>query len=143
MGESRSLVERFYDAFNRGDLDAARECVTEDLENTDPTGTIRGWDAFRVFIQTFKDASPDATLTANRWIEEGDSVASEGAFRGTFTAPLRSPGGDLPPTGQPFELPFAEFNRIEGGRIKIHRVYYDQLGFLTALGAMPPPGGAA
>ena len=141
MGESRSIVEGFYDAFNRGDFDAARRYVADDIENTDPTGTLRGWDAFRQYIETFKAASPDATLSGSRWIEDGNVVASEGTFTGTFTGPLRSPAGELQPTGRPFELSFAEFNQIQDGVIKVHRVYYDQMTFLAALGSMPASGG--
>lgn len=140
MGEGRSVVEAFYEAFSRGDLEAARATMSDDIENVDPTGTIRGWEAFRQFIQTFKDASPDCRLVARRFVEDGNLVANEGSFEGTFTNALRSPAGELPPTGQRFELPFAEFNEIEDGRIKRHTVYYDQMALLTALGAMQPPG---
>lgn len=138
MGESRSLVEAFYEAFNRGDLDGTRQYFSDDMENTDPSGTLHGWDAFRGFMEGFKTASPDARLIATNWIEDGNVVAVEGSFAGTFTGPMRSPSGEVPPTGRSFELPFVEVNETEGGRIKGHRVYYDQMGFLSALGLMPP-----
>lgn len=140
MGEARSVVEGFYDAFNRGDLDGVRQYFAEDTENVDPTGTLRGWEAFRQFIQGFKDASPDAKLVARRWVEEGPVVVAEGLFEGTFTGPLRSPAGELPPTGKSYALPFMEINEVEGGRITKHRVYYDQVSFMAALGVQPPPG---
>ena len=60
MGEARTAVETFYDAFSRGDLEAALDVMTDDIENVDPSGTIRGRDAFRQFVQTFKMASPDS-----------------------------------------------------------------------------------
>jgi steroid delta-isomerase-like uncharacterized protein len=139
MGEARSIVEGFYEAFGSADFEAAHRYVSDDIENTDPTGTIRGWDAFRQFIETFKQAIPDAKLVADRIVEEGNVTATQGRFQGTFTAPLRTPQGELPPNGQAFDLPFAEVNVIEDGRIWQHTVYYDQLTFLSALGAMQPP----
>lgn len=137
MTGTRELVEKFYAAYNRGEFDDARECFSDDLENSDPTGILKGWDAFREFIGVFKAASPDSKLNAKTWIDGGDIVTTEGTFTGTFTNPLHTPQGELPPTGKPFELPFVEINEARGGRIASHRVYYDQMAFLAALGAMP------
>ena len=134
MGEARSTVERFYEAFNNGKLEEARDVVSDDLENVDPTGSIRGWDAFFQYISTFKSAIPDARLNAKNFVESGNTVVTEGTFSGTFTNPLMTPQGELPPTGKSFELPYMEINEVEGGRVTSHRVYYDQLSFLSALG---------
>src|SRR6266508_5487920 len=117
MAGARELVERFYDAFNRGDLDAAQECFADDMENVDPTGELHGWDAFRQFVEVFKTASPDSRLNPRTWIDGGDVVAVEGTFTGTFTGPLTTPQGEVPPTGRPFELSFVEINEATGGRI--------------------------
>jgi hypothetical protein len=73
-------------------------------------------------------------------IEDGNLAAGEGRFVGTFTGPLQTPQGELQPSGKAFDLPFAEVNVVEGGKITEHRVYYDQMAFMAALGAMPPAG---
>jgi ketosteroid isomerase-like protein len=143
MAGTRELVEGFYGAFNRDDLDGAREYFSDDMENTDPSGTIKGWDAFRQFTSVFKTASPDAKLTAKAWIDGGDVLAVEGSFAGTFTNPFATPQGELKPTGKSFELPYVEINEAHGGKITSHRVYYDQMAFMIALGAMPEGGPAA
>jgi ketosteroid isomerase-like protein len=39
MAGTRELVERFYDAFNRDELDAVRECFSDDMVNSDPSRT--------------------------------------------------------------------------------------------------------
>ena len=137
MGEAQSTVQRFYDAFNSGKLEEAREVVTDDLENTDPTGTIHGWDAFHQYISGFKSAIPDATLNPKRFVESGNTLVTEGTFTGTFTNPMQTPQGEVPPTGKAFELPFMEINEVEKGRVKSHRVYYDQMTFMAALGLGP------
>jgi ketosteroid isomerase-like protein len=137
MGEARSVVEGFYDAFNRGDLEATRRFVSDDVENVDPTGVIRGWEGFRQYIGGFKAAIPDAQLHARTWIESGDMAVVEGMFTGTFTNPLTAPAGDIQPTGKSFELPYAEINQVRNGRIVSHRDYYDQMTFLAVLGVTP------
>ena len=141
MGEARSIVEAFYEVFNHNDLEGARRYFTDDVESIDPTGVQNGFDAFKAFAEVFKVASPDATLVAKTWIEDGDLVATEGTFAGTFTGPLRSPQGEMPPTGASFELPFVEINQIVDGKIRSHRTYYDQMSFMAAIGLMPAAGG--
>jgi steroid delta-isomerase-like uncharacterized protein len=138
VGEARTVVEAFYDAFNRGDMDAAVETMSDDVENVDPSGTMRGRDTFRQFIEAFKSASPDSRLNVKTMIEDGNVSATEGTYTGTFTAPLRSSTGEIPPTGKPFEIGFAEINVVEGGKLRSHRVYYDQMTFLAALGVQLP-----
>lgn len=140
MGEARSIVEAFYEAFNRNDLESARRYFAEDMEGVDPSGVQRGFDAFKAFAEVFKTASPDAKLVAKNWIEQGNLVACEGTFAGTFTGPLRSPQGEMAPTGASFELPFVEVNEFEDGKVKSHRTYYDQMSFMTAMGLAPAAG---
>jgi ketosteroid isomerase-like protein len=64
---------------------------------------------------------------------------SEGIFSGTHTGPLATPAGDVPPTGKPLRLAFADVFVIRDGLIVEHHIYYDQVAFLTQLGLMPAP----
>src|SRR5687767_14776336 len=99
--ELRAVVERFYAAFNRGDFDAVVACFANDVEATDPAlGTVRGVDAWRIYGETFKRALPDARLNLVSALEAGETVAVEGRFSGTFSAPLATPQGEAPPTGR-------------------------------------------
>jgi hypothetical protein len=34
----------------RGDLDAVRECFSDDVVNVDPLGSLKGWDVFRQLL---------------------------------------------------------------------------------------------
>lgn len=134
MGEARSLVEGYYEAFNKGDMEAARPLFTKDVSAVDAAGTQEGFDDFREFLEVFLRAAPDASLTPVSWVEQGNIVATEGLFRGTFTGPLASDDGDIEPTGMAFNVPFLEINEVQDGRIRHHRVYYDQIVMLTQMG---------
>jgi ketosteroid isomerase-like protein len=84
MASAREVVEGFYEAFNRGDLDSATTYFTEDIENIDPSGRIQGLDAFRAFIGGFKTAMPDAQLVVRLVVESGDTGGVRGQLQGNI-----------------------------------------------------------
>jgi len=135
MEGSLELVNRFYSAFGRGDIDTALSCFSKDLETIDPgMGTVRGLGVFREYLETFKRAMPDAHAVIERTCQVNDTVIVEGRFVGTHTGPLATPDGDVPPTGATVGLRFADISRIVDGRIVSYHTYYDQLGLLDQLG---------
>jgi ketosteroid isomerase-like protein len=100
---------------------------------------MSGIGPFIGYGQAFLRAFPDGRIHRDRYVEDGDSVVVEGRFTGTNTGPLQTPAGELPATGRPLELPFADVFRLAGGRITEHRIYYDTVGMLAQLGLMPEP----
>lgn len=142
MGELREHVEKFYAAFNAGDFDEASTIFAEDVVTTEPAlGRANTLNAWRAYGEGFKAACPDATLVLRSAIEEGPRIAVEGSFRGTFSRPLQSPRGEVPPTGRTFDLEFADFFTFNDGKVVEHRVYYDQVDFATQMGLGPQPNG--
>ncbi len=138
MSELRSVVERFYDAFNRGDFDTVLEIFAPDVETTEPSlGTIQSAEQWRAYGEAFKRAMPDARLNLRSAVESGDTIAVEGSFTGTHTGPLLSPQGEVPPTGRTINIPYADFLTVRDGRVVSHRVYYDQVALGAQLGLMP------
>ena len=133
MSELRDLVERFYATFDGNDMGAAQACFT-------PEGAEAGVAAWREFTGRLKAAAPDARLRVVTAIEDGERIAVEGVLTGTFTAPMQTPKGQAPPSGNAFALPFADVFTVAGGLIAGHRVYYDQVDFLTQLGLLPATG---
>jgi len=92
MGDLQDLVGRFYDAFTRGDLDAAEACFDPYVTVVSPgVGEMRGVAAWRAHAETFKRAAPDAELRLRSAVEASDRIAVEGTFAGTFTGPLQTP----------------------------------------------------
>jgi steroid delta-isomerase-like uncharacterized protein len=135
--QSVQIVQHFYDAFGEGDLDAATSVFAEDVAIIDPgLGRVQGIAAMRDYLGGLKVVVPDARAIVERTFEAGDTVIVEGRFTGTNTGPRPGPGGKLPPSGRPVDLPFADFSRLDRGRIVEYRTYYDQVALLTQLGSM-------
>ena len=133
----RAVVDRFYLAFDAGDIEAAVSLAAHDIEMIDPgLGTTTGLEPFREYLATLKRAVPDAKAVIEQTYEAGDTVVVEGRFVGTFTGPLASPDGDVEPTGASVDLRFADVSRVADGRLVSYHTYYDQLSLLTQLGLM-------
>jgi ketosteroid isomerase-like protein len=140
MGDLESSVRMFYERFGEGDMDGAASIYHEDVVTIEPgLGRAESLAEWRAYGEAFRRACPDAHMIVQTVVESGETVAVEARFAGTFTGPLSSPQGEVPPTGNAFELPFADFFRFRGGRVFEHHVYYDQLAFQSALGITPPP----
>src|SRR5207237_152448 len=75
-------------------------------------------------------------------IEQGNTVLAEGRMTGTHKGPLATPGGrEIPPTGKRIDLATADVFEVEDGKVKGHRVYFDQLDLMSQLGLLPEPAG--
>jgi ketosteroid isomerase-like protein len=137
MSGQRELVAGFYENFNSNKIDAALSGFSAELETIDPgMGTVCGHEPFREYLEVFKRAMPDAHAVIESLVEAGDTVIVEGRFVGTHTGPLAAPDGDVDPTGASVDLRFADFSRVQDGKIVSYHTYYDQLGLLTQLGLM-------
>ena len=132
-----ALVEQHYQNVSSAKIDAEDELFSPDVETIDPgAGTLRGLEAFKMYEQAFQRAFPDGKLVVKSAIEAGNKVAVEGAYTGTHTGPLSGPNGEIPPSNRPLNLDVSDVFEIDGSRITRHRVYYDQVQFMTQLGLM-------
>ena len=145
MGDlRRTVVERHYKDVADKNYDRIREHMHEDVVTTMPgAGEMRGADAFIGYAQNFFTALPDAHMEVHAIVEEGDTVIAVGEFVGTHTGPLATPDGQqVPATGRSIALPFADFFKIEGDRVKTHKVYFDQATLMEQLGLVPQAAAA-
>ena len=72
---NRRIAEQFNEAFNRGDLDAAASCFSEDCRNH---GRKVGRDGVRTVLGEIKTNFPDARLTTLTSVSGGERANSEG-----------------------------------------------------------------
>lgn len=80
---------------------------------------------------------PDVKVTVVNQIVADPYVVTEGIFAGTHTGTLRTPQGDVPPTGNQIKLRYVTVQRVEKDKVASEHVYFDQAEFMTQLGLMP------
>ena len=130
-------MQSFYEAFDAGNVDVAASHFAEHAKMRDPElGSVEGRGVVRDYLAGLKGPVPDARAVVERILEAGDTVVVEGRFQGTNTGPLPGEDGELPPSGRPVDLPFADFSRVADGLIVEYHTYYDQVGLMRQLGLM-------
>ncbi|HJP66638.1 MAG TPA: ester cyclase [Actinomycetota bacterium] len=140
MGDAVQAGERYDDAFNAHDADTRKAQLTDRSELVLPGGPpFQGPDQILQVTQGFWAAFPDGEIIREHHITSGDEVATEGRFVGTHSGPFPTPQGDLPPSGNRVEFAYVSVRRVEDDTILSERLYFDQLGFLQQLGALPAP----
>jgi steroid delta-isomerase-like uncharacterized protein len=136
----RATIERWIDAFNRGDIDAVVNACAEDAENF---GHRVGHAGLRAVMTDIYTRFPDAKLTVHQWIVDGEWVAFRATYSGTHRGVGRLPvdGGMLigvPPTGRSFQALHMHMFRVVDGLIKEHWGGRDDVGMMRGLGLVPP-----
>jgi steroid delta-isomerase-like uncharacterized protein len=135
---NKSLLERYVELYNAGDLEACMELYADDAVQMMPEGTFQGRGAIRQRLARDLTACPDATYTVRSFVEQGDTFADEWALAGTHTGPFALPDGtQLPPTGKRVEITGMEFVQVRDGKIVIDNLYYDNVAVLAQLGLIP------
>src|SRR3954464_14041045 len=136
MGAALDTVNRFFDEFANGDMEAADALFADDCSFTMPTGTMNKAE-HRGMGEAFKAALSDAHMEVDHVVDGGDEAFLEGRFVGTHDGDLQSPDGTIPASGNKLELRFADYFKVSNGKITEHRTYFDQVDMMRQLGAMP------
>lgn len=136
---NQELVRVVFAGFNDRDVERAAALCGDDFVLEDiPAGmTLRGPDGMRLWLQTWLDAAPDAHAALERIFGDGDWVTTEHHGTATHTGPLRTPTGEIPPTGRPLDLWFSENFEVRSGKLRRMRVYYDGAAVMRQLGLWP------
>ena len=130
-------VNRMYEALNAHDSEALAQFYSEDCEVVAPPGEMRGRAAVRQLSETYWNAFPDLKWTITHQCASGDTVVSEQIAEGTHNGALLTPQGEFPPTGKRVATRICDVARVRDGEIVSVHLYWDNLGFMQALGAMP------
>lgn len=140
MGKATVAGRRHLEAFNAHDIEAHLANESADIEWVQPGGiSLRGHDQVRQTQLILWEAIPDATVTPSSQVESGDTLVTEAVLTGSHTGTLRTPAGDIPPSGARISLRFVTVQRVDAeGKIRSEHLYFDQLEFLTQLGAIQP-----
>jgi len=139
MGRARDVMDAITAAVAAGDASAIAACYAQDaVADTPDAGRLQGRDAVTAYLMTFADAFSDLSFELSEKLEIGDVAIDEGHVLGRHTSALRTPDGDIPPTGKQIRIRSCDIATVRDGVVVAHRFYYDQLDFLTQLGLVDP-----
>jgi steroid delta-isomerase-like uncharacterized protein len=122
--DTQALVQRYYDAFNRGDSDGMLACLTDDVIHDVNQGERRqGLDKFKAFNARmdhhYKERLEGIAIMVN---EDGSRAAAEFNVNGTY---LNTDSGLPEAKGQTYVLPAGTFFAIRDGKIARVTTYYN------------------
>jgi steroid delta-isomerase-like uncharacterized protein len=138
MERYRSLLERYVDLYNAGDLDGVMDLYAEDSSQLMPHGAFEGRSAIRDRLAQELAAFSDIAHRYISYVEQDDAFADEWVFVGTHTGPVVLPDGtELPPTGKRVEVRGMELVQVRDGKIVVDNLYYDNLAVAAQLGVLP------
>jgi steroid delta-isomerase-like uncharacterized protein len=122
---TRALISRYYEAFNRGDLDGMLACVADDVVHDVNQGGERrqGKERFHAFCARmshhYKEELRDIVVMAST---DGARAAAEFNVHGSY---LKSEDGLPPANGQKYVLPAGTFFAVRDGKITRVTTYYN------------------
>jgi predicted ester cyclase len=128
---SRKLFEEPW----KGNFDVIDQYVDASYIGYDPTepGTIRGPEGFKAQIQQYLTAFPDARITVDEQIADGDTVATRWTGRGTHQGDLMG----ITPTGKQVTVWGIAIEKYKNGKLVESWNNWDALGMLQQVGAIP------
>lgn len=143
MADASDAARAHDDAWNAKDVDGRKATSARDIETEMPGGMqLKGMDQVRQVEAAFWEALPDSQIKRTNEFVAGDTVIAEGFLTGTHTGVFRTPQGEIPASGNPVNLRYASVKRVSGGKIVSEHLYFDQMEFMTQIGALPPMGSA-
>jgi predicted ester cyclase len=84
-------------------------------------------------------AFPDGHVEVHNVHFIDDVAVEEGTFSGTHGGVLRTPAGDIPPTGRGVSLDYIQVLRFRDGKHVSFNLMFDRLLMLEQLGLIPAP----
>ncbi len=123
-------------AYNKKNWNAVRAAVAPRIVH-DEVGTHRktqGADKLIELWQGWARAFPDSKGTFRSALVSGNTVVLELTWRGTHTGPLQTPGGEMAPTGNKFELRACQVIEVAAGKARSMRHYFDMATLMQQLG---------
>ena len=119
-----NLLQQYYDAFNRQDMEHFLSLLTDDVVHDINQGTREtGRDAFAVFMtrmnRHYREQIVDISITTN---DSGDRAAVEFRVLGEY---LSTDEGLPEANGQTYDLPAGAFFEIRSGKVARITNYYN------------------
>lgn len=128
-----ALIERYYTAFNEGDMETFLGLLTDDVAHDLNQGRREcGKAAFSAFMQhmirCYREQLADLVIMAS---DDGRRAAAEFTVLGTY---LATDEGLPPASAQTYRLPAGAFFEIREGKIARISNYYNLPDWITQVG---------
>ncbi len=140
--DNKQLAHRAYDALNQffrtGDVDAFRASfgavtVPEFVDHNPSPGQGPGLEGITQSFAMLRNAFPDAQITVEDLVAEGDKVVARLSVHGTHQGEFMG----IPPTGEQVTQTGIDIVRIVDGKAVERWGQFDDLGLLQQVGAIP------
>ena len=133
--QNKAIVRRAVEEPWKGSLDVIDELIATQYIGHDPANPepLRGPAGVKEFISTYRAAFPDARITVEQQLAEGDLVATRWTGRGTHEGGLMG----ITATGKSVTVSGLTISRLEGGKIVEEFQNWDTFGLMQQLGAVP------
>ena len=130
---SRRVAE---EVFNGGNLDLADQLYAPDYVLHDPSipEDLHGPEGIKQYATMSLGAFPDARVTVEDQVAEGDKVVARWTATGTHTGDLMG----IPPKGRRIEISGITISRFSGGKIAEDWYQSDDLGMMQQFGVISP-----
>jgi len=126
MSNPEQIVQTYYKAFNDRNFAIYSELFTPDCRVEAPGMSMSGIEGVRLFDRGWLEAFPHARIEAMRMTSAANSVASGNWFHaGKHLGTLKTPAGDIPPTGASFEAPYCSRFDFKDGKIALQRLLFE------------------
>lgn len=127
---AKNLIERYYAAFNAGDMDTFLALLTDDVVHDINQGAREvGKEAFRAFMEgmntSYQEELTDFEIMTS---EDGTRAAAEFVVLGTY---LESDPGLPEARGQKYRLPVGAFFELRDGKVARITNYYNLNDWLS------------
>ncbi len=134
--ENKKLLRRFYEeVINCKRLDAMDDLIAANYVSHSLPARSTGREGLRSLVCTFLAAFPDARVSVDDQVAEGDQVISRFTFHGTQMAQFHG----MPPLGQPVTVQIVDIARFQDGKCIERWGGLDQFSFWQQLGVIRPP----
>ena len=130
------IIREHMEAENVLDFDAAIN--TFDHPRYELVGSEQvfdGEDQVREYYRRSRSAFPDQRNEIISLRQADDAVITEFWLLGTHKGPLKTPAGEMPPTGKPFKVRMCAIFEFEGEKIVCERIYFDSMSMMRQLTA--------
>ena len=138
MANARKVTAEAVDAFNAHDEGWMRSLYADRVVLEAPgEGRLEGADAAVDYMLRWLRAFPDASVTIDGEIADGDRVAHRLILEGTQTNTFVGRTDEIPATHRPLRLEAAALTQVKDRRITELQLFFDQSDVLIQLGLVP------